>query len=847
MAICGSTVCWCDGGGVGCGWGAGKGVARGRPIARQLAVGCGDLALGCGQGAAGSLATARARARGPLRSRGVRAAAMQGGMHADAAAAAMHTRPAGARGRLLKEQLAVRPRRDAPWADAVELVPIESSLPYEKGLYVVVRAVQLLREHMSGLLVVCVGGPSGSGKTSFCKRLLELLAGSTQLSLSNYIDVDMAELAGGNIDDPRATDFSLLLRNLSELRAGRDTLAPVYDFKQRARNGWTKVSPPANGVLIVEGVYALNAVVRTMSDLCVSISGGVHFDLVKRIKRDCMLSAGGTVSDDDEAAAAAAAAAGGDGGQLLQNISETVFPFFKAFVEPDLQLAHVRVTNAHNPFSGFLDQAQYSLKSDKAVSTQDIEAYMEGYAQRKRHVNKRLSSVGSVTEVEAAGTLDMDGEIATSPSSASEEQQREQGSLSAEEPAAFTVKDEETTDIYLLPPGMEAETCRDWIRMRLREGHYSVHFEEYVSDGNMIISPGMSFEVNVRVLSGLMTLGYTVGAILKRESEVYESTEGDLLIKVDHVDKLNRTYVSINSCERAEVEMAGTALGLDGTYMPRSYIEQVQLMDLFEDVSGDLGKLESTFAAPGSQDSQGHGPFMPTSPPGSPWNSPLKQLAKKLSPMPLEKKLGSSPGSAGGSSAGLRRAGSFTGASGGIGARDATAAAAAAVGAPDGTGSVDTPTGRTPTTRRSLSIELERSAPNQGEAVPVATPAGGASTQFVPLPPEARAAAAPPPATPGLALPTGDASAHRSRSMANGSAPSAGAVSGLRAAMNKLNEVATLQRDMAGDMEELAHAVSAIETRAQAEEPQRASGVAGQIGAAVAAAAIAVAAVATQR
>ena len=65
--------------------------------------------------------------------------------------------------------------------------------------------------------------------------------------------------------------------------------------------------------------------------------------------------------------------------------------------------------------------------------------------------------------------------------------------------------------------------------------------------------------------------------------------------------------------------------------------------------------------------------------------------------------------------------------------------------------------------------------------------------------------------------------------------------------MNKLNEVATLQRDMAGDMEELAHAVSAIETRAQAEEPQRASGVAGQIGAAVAAAAIAVAAVATQR
>ena len=43
---------------------------------------------------------------------------------------------------------------------------------------------------------------------------------------------------------------------------------------------------PSSRVVIVEGIYALSDRLRPLLDLRVSITGGVHFDLVKRVMRD---------------------------------------------------------------------------------------------------------------------------------------------------------------------------------------------------------------------------------------------------------------------------------------------------------------------------------------------------------------------------------------------------------------------------------------------------------------------------------------------------------------------------------------------------------------------------------
>lgn len=53
-------------------------------------------------------------------------------------------------------------------------------------------------------------------------------------------------------------------------------------------------------------------------------------------------------------------------------------------------------------------------------------------------------------------------------------------------------------DIYLLPPNEDPETCQSWLRMRNRDGRYSLMFEEWVSEGPFIISPRISFEVGCR-------------------------------------------------------------------------------------------------------------------------------------------------------------------------------------------------------------------------------------------------------------------------------------------------------------------------------------------------------------
>lgn len=43
---------------------------------------------------------------------------------------------------------------------------------------------------------------------------------------------------------------------------------------------------PTSRIVIVEGIYALSEKLRPLLDLRVSVTGGVHFDLVKRVLRD---------------------------------------------------------------------------------------------------------------------------------------------------------------------------------------------------------------------------------------------------------------------------------------------------------------------------------------------------------------------------------------------------------------------------------------------------------------------------------------------------------------------------------------------------------------------------------
>ena len=83
----------------------------------------------------------------------------------------------------------------------------------------------------------------------------------------------------------------------------------------------------------------------------------------------------------------------------------------------------------------------------------------------------------------------------------------------------------------------------------------SPFLQEWVTDIPFIISPRITFEVSVRLLGGLMALGYTIATILKRSSHIF--SDDRVCIKIDWLEQLNRKYIQVHL-----VIIIHTALGL---------------------------------------------------------------------------------------------------------------------------------------------------------------------------------------------------------------------------------------------------------------------------------------------
>ncbi|KAF4357804.1 hypothetical protein F8388_024415 [Cannabis sativa] len=392
---------------------------------------------------------------------------------------------------LLKDQIQLVKRKDST---RYEIVPIKDSLSFEKGFFIVIRACQLLAQHNEGIILIGLAGPSGAGKTVFTEKILNFMPSIAVISMDNYNDA--SRIVDGNFDDPRLTDYDTLLQNVSDLKEGKEIQVPVYDFKSSSRIGYRTVEVPSSRIVIIEGIYALSERLRPLLDLRVSVTGGVHFDLVKRVIRDIQR-------------------AGQEPQEIIHQISETVYPMYKAFIEPDLQTAHIKITNKFNPFTGF-QSPTYILKVDFLNFHFILPFSKEGDGGS----NKDYSSEDYIESTE------------------------------------------QTYDIYLLPPGEDPESCQSYLRMRNKDGKYSLMFEEWVTDNPFVISPRITFEVSVRLLGGLMALGYTIATIL-REIPMYFLVQGK---------------------DRLIVRGVAEQLGLEGTYTPRTYIEQIQLEKLVNEV-----------------------------------------------------------------------------------------------------------------------------------------------------------------------------------------------------------------------------------------------------------------------
>lgn len=80
--------------------------------------------------------------------------------------------------------------------------------------------------------------------------------------------------------------------------------------------GYRTVEAPTSHIVFIEGIYALSEKLRPLLDLRVSVTGGVHLDLVKRVIRDIQR-------------------AGQEPEEIIHQISETVHTFniFLLFIQ----------------------------------------------------------------------------------------------------------------------------------------------------------------------------------------------------------------------------------------------------------------------------------------------------------------------------------------------------------------------------------------------------------------------------------------------------------------------------------------------------------------------------------
>lgn len=144
------------------------------------------------------------------------------------------------------------------------------------------------------MLVIGIAGGTGSGKTTVVNRIINSFAPGEVAVMpqdSYYKDsshIPVAERSKINFDEPDAIEWSLLVKHLRELKAGKSIEMPTYSYLTCTRQEETVKVDPCD-VVIVEGILVLtDPVLREMLDVKVFVDADADERLIRVIARDCI-------------------------------------------------------------------------------------------------------------------------------------------------------------------------------------------------------------------------------------------------------------------------------------------------------------------------------------------------------------------------------------------------------------------------------------------------------------------------------------------------------------------------------------------------------------------------------
>lgn len=141
-------------------------------------------------------------------------------------------------------------------------------------------------------ILIAITGGSGSGKSTLAEALVAALPAGVAVLMredSYYLDaasVPSFDADTHDFDDVAARDHDLLFEHLSELKAGRPVVAPLYSFLHHGRDPGGEPIPAAE-VVILEGTHVLcTPALTALFDLKVFVDTPADIRFIRRLLRD---------------------------------------------------------------------------------------------------------------------------------------------------------------------------------------------------------------------------------------------------------------------------------------------------------------------------------------------------------------------------------------------------------------------------------------------------------------------------------------------------------------------------------------------------------------------------------
>ena len=189
---------------------------------------------------------------------------------------------------------------------------------------------------MAGNIVIGICGGSGSGKSTLARKVKEEFGDMASIvSMDSFYkfqpNTTYEERTKTNYDHPNAFDADIMIECVKELKSGKDTKIPVYDFTIHNRSSQPWETVKATPVIILDGIllFAFPQLVELM-DIKVFVDTDADVRILRRVHRD-VIKRGRSVES------------------VIDQYLNTVKPMHEAYVEPYKKLADVIIPEgAHN-------------------------------------------------------------------------------------------------------------------------------------------------------------------------------------------------------------------------------------------------------------------------------------------------------------------------------------------------------------------------------------------------------------------------------------------------------------------------------------------------------------------